>query len=145
MTDAPEFTLFFDSACPLCRREVAWLQRRNRAGRLCTVDIADPGFDALSHGLDPDRVHAELHGRLADGTHTVGMESMRRAWTAVGLGYLLAPTRWPVLRGLADLAYRLFARYRVPLGRLLGRRCDPEGSCSVRGTPSQRGPRGDAE
>jgi len=42
----------------------------------------------------------------------------RRAYAAVGFGWLVAPTRWPLVRPLADAAYRWFARNRL---RLTGR------------------------
>ncbi|MBK8977838.1 MAG: DUF393 domain-containing protein [Planctomycetes bacterium] len=139
MSSQPEFTLLYDSECPMCRREVEWLLRRDRHGRLAAVDIMAPGFDASRYGLAADDVHRELCGVLPDGTITRGMESMRRAWRAAGLGALLAPTAWPGLRQLADLGYRVFARYRVPLGRLLGRRCD-NGACAVTAGRPRRDP-----
>jgi predicted DCC family thiol-disulfide oxidoreductase YuxK len=54
-----------------------------------------------------------------------GVEVFRRAYAAVGLGWLLAPTRWPGLRRASDAAYRWFARNRL---RLTGRPapCDAE-------------------
>jgi len=61
---------------------------------------------------------ARIHGVLPDGTRIVGVEVFRRAYAAVGLGWLVAPTRWPLLRPLADAAYRWFARNRL---RLTGR------------------------
>ncbi len=130
MSDEPTFTLLYDSACPFCRREVEWLKRRDRDARLAVVDIAADGFDPGRFGLTPADVVAELHGVLPDGRVTRGMESMRRAWSAVGIGWAMAPTGWPVLRVFFDLGYRVFARYRVPLGRLFGRNCDSQ-SCSV--------------
>jgi predicted DCC family thiol-disulfide oxidoreductase YuxK len=60
-----------------------------------------------------------------------GMPAIRAAWRAAGLGWVMAPTGWPVLRWLCDLGYLVFARYRVPLGRLFGRKC-AGGSCAVR-------------
>lgn len=123
MVESPDFTLLYDSECPFCRREVEWLKRRDRRDRLAVVDIAAPEFDPARFGLTPAQVVAELHGVLPDGTVTRGMESMRRAWAAVGLGALMAPTGWPVLRVFCDLGYRVFARYRVPMGRLFGRSC----------------------
>ena len=56
---------------------------------------------------------ARIHALLPDGRVVEGMEVLRRVYAAVGLGWLLAPTRWPILRGLADAAYRLFARNRL--------------------------------
>lgn len=129
---APEpFTLLFDGECPFCRAEVRWLQRRDRRGLLRAEDIADPGFDPGRYGLTKDRVHARLHGVLADGTVVEGMPAIRAAWRAAGLGWVMAPTGWPVLRWICDLGYVVFARYRVPLGRWFGRRCAGD-SCSTR-------------
>jgi predicted DCC family thiol-disulfide oxidoreductase YuxK len=130
MAAAP-FTLLFDSACPFCKLEVDWLRRRDRHGRLGAIDIAAPDFDPSRYGLTKARVHARLHGITADGTVIEGMAAIRAAWRAAGVGWVMAPTGWPVLRWFADLGYLLFARYRVPLGRLFGRRCDG-GSCSLR-------------
>lgn len=128
-TMAGTFTLLYDSLCPICRREVDWLKRRDRNGRLATIDIAAPGFDPAPLGLSAERVVARLHGIDADGRVVEGMAAMRGAWRAVGLGWLIAPTGWPLLRWLFDGMYRVFARYRVPLGRLFGRRavsCDAD-------------------
>lgn len=123
---APSFTLLFDSECPFCKREVDWLKRRDRRQQLATVDIAAPGFDPARYGLTAERVHARLHGVAADGTVVEGMAAVRASWSAVGLGWVMAPTGWPILRFAFDLGYRVFARYRVPLGRWFGRRCDAD-------------------
>ena len=127
---SPEFTLLYDSECPFCKLEVDWLRRRDRHGRLGAVDIAAEGFDAGQFGLSTEDVHARLHGVRADGTVVEGMGAIREAWRAAGLGWVMAPTGWPVLRWFAGLGYVVFAKYRVPLGRLFGRRCD-DGKCAV--------------
>jgi predicted DCC family thiol-disulfide oxidoreductase YuxK len=128
---AQPFTLLFDSECPFCKLEVEWLQRRDRRGLLRAIDIAAPDFDAAHFGLTKERVHARLHGIAADGTVVEGMPAIRAAWRAAGLGWVMAPTGWPVLRWICDLGYVVFARYRVTLGRLFGRKC-ASGSCTVR-------------
>jgi predicted DCC family thiol-disulfide oxidoreductase YuxK len=56
----------------------------------------------------------------------------REAYAAVGLGWLVAPTGWPILRPLFDVGYRWFARNRVRLGRIFGRRCE-DGRCAIPG------------
>jgi predicted DCC family thiol-disulfide oxidoreductase YuxK len=87
-------------------------------GRLDLEDIAAPGFDAARYGRSWDELMARIHGVLPDGTVVEGVEVFRRAYAAVGFGWLVAPTRWPLLRPLADAAYRWFARNRL---RLTGR------------------------
>jgi predicted DCC family thiol-disulfide oxidoreductase YuxK len=132
MAATPQFTLLYDSLCPFCRLEVDWLRRRDRHGRLGAEDIAAPGFDPSRYGLTLDAVHRRLHGVTADGRVVEGMAAIRAAWSAAGLGWAMAPTGWPVLRWVCDLGYLVFARYRVPLGRLFGRRACTTDRCSVR-------------
>ena len=43
---APDLTLLFDGGCPLCVREVRFLQRRDRQGRLAFVDIDASDYEA---------------------------------------------------------------------------------------------------
>ena len=124
-----EVRILYDGECPLCAREVAMLRRLDRGrGRVGFEDIAAPDFDFARH----DRTHAELmariHGVLPDGAVIEGVEVFRRAYAAVGLGWLVAPTRWPILRPLADAAYRWFARNRL---RLTGRDACASERCAV--------------
>lgn len=128
---AEPFTLLYDRECPFCRLEVEWLMSRDKKGLLSAIDIAAPDFDATRHGLTKERVHARLHGLDANGKVVEGMAAIRAAWRAAGVGWGMAWTGWPLVRHVCDLGYLVFARYRVPLGRLFGRRCDA-GSCSVR-------------
>lgn len=111
---SPDVTLLFDGDCPLCRREVAWLLTRdNGRGRLAAVDIAAPGFDPGLYGCSQETLMARIHAVGPDGRIVEGVEVFRRAWGAVGLGWLMAWTAWPVLRALADAGYRVFARNRL--------------------------------
>ena len=126
----PEITVLFDGDCPLCVREIDFLRRLDRGrGRLGLTDIAAPEFDASRYGVDFATLMARIHGVLPDGTLIEGVEVFRRAYAAVGLGWLVAPTRWPLIRPLADRLYRVFARNRLRLtGRIHaceGDRCTP--------------------
>jgi predicted DCC family thiol-disulfide oxidoreductase YuxK len=106
--------VLYDGDCPLCSREVQFLERRDRGrGRIQFEDIADPSFDPAVWGLDDQKVMARIHGVLPNGAVIEGVEVFRQAYAAVGLGWLMAPTRWPGLRHLADLAYRIFAQNRL--------------------------------
>jgi predicted DCC family thiol-disulfide oxidoreductase YuxK len=71
-----------------------------------------------------------MHGVFPDGRIVRKVEAFRQAYRAVGLGWLLAPTGWPLLRQVFDGLYELFARYRVSFGRLFGRSCNT-GACGV--------------
>jgi predicted DCC family thiol-disulfide oxidoreductase YuxK len=119
MAETWEFRVLYDGECPLCAREISMLRRLDAGrGRLDLEDIAAPAFDPARYGTTLHALMARIHGVLPDGTLIEGVEVFRRAYAAVGLGWLVAPTRWPLLRPLTDAAYRWFARNRL---RLTGR------------------------
>jgi predicted DCC family thiol-disulfide oxidoreductase YuxK len=120
--------MFFDGECPLCLREVNWLRRLDKHGRIRFVDITATDFDAASLGLTQDELMAKMHGRLADGTIVTGVEVFRYLYTAVGYGWLVAPTRLPIVKQGLDVAYKVFARNRL---RFTGR-CDAKSGCKVK-------------
>ena len=114
MNGSSQITVLYDGDCPLCSREIRFLEKRDRGrGRIQFEDIVEPSFDPSAYGLDARALMARIHGVLPDGTVIEGVEVFRLAYAAVGLGWLMAPTRWPGLRRLADLAYRIFARNRL--------------------------------
>jgi len=121
--------LLFDGQCPLCRREVEWLRRRDRNRRLAFEDISSPGFDAARYGLTQTQVLGVMHGIFPDGRIVRKVAAFREAYRLVGLGWLLAPTGWPVLRWFADRFYEWFARNRIAIGRRLGRPACENDSC----------------
>ena len=126
-----QFKLLYDGQCPLCRREVQWLQRHNPHGSLAFEDITAPGFDPSRYGVTHEEVIGVMHGVFPDGRLVRKVEAFRQAYRAVGLGWLLAPTGWPGLNLLSDWGYRLFARHRISIGRFLGRDSCKTGVCAV--------------
>lgn len=122
-----EVEVFFDGACPLCRREIAWLRRWDRDARIRFTDIAHNDFDAATAGVSHDQLMAEIHARLPDGQWIRGVEVFRRLYAAVGWRRLVAMTRCPGVSHVLDVAYRVFARNRLRwTGRCIG-------NCEVRG------------
>ena len=118
--DTYPLTLLFDSACPMCRTEMASLRTRDVSGRLRFADIHATGF-APPAGTTRTALLEAIHGVTADGRVVVGVEALRLAYAVVGLGWLAAPTAWPLLRGPADRAYRWVARHRLAMPAWLGR------------------------
>lgn len=120
-----EFILIYDGHCPICRKEVAWLRWKNKQGRLGLQDINDAGFDPAVYGTTHDALMAEIHGVYQDGRLIKGVDVFCAAYQAVGLGWLIEPMRWPLLKPLFNGFYGAFARHRLKLGRWLSKRfCD---------------------
>jgi predicted DCC family thiol-disulfide oxidoreductase YuxK len=115
-----DIEVFFDGGCPLCRREIRFLQRRDRHRRIRFTDLDAPDFRPADVGMTRDALMAQMHGRLSDGTWLTGVEVFRRMYTAIGLGPLVWLSRWPLISHLLDIGYSVFARNRL---RLTGRCC----------------------
>ncbi|MFY8148890.1 MAG: thiol-disulfide oxidoreductase DCC family protein [Prochlorococcaceae cyanobacterium] len=116
-SDTADLTILYDGACPLCLREVRLLQRRDGGrGRLAFVDIDAPNYDPARHGgIGYREAMGRIHAFSTGGEVVRDVEVFRRAYALVGLGWLYAPTRWPLLRALTDRAYRLWAGFRLQL------------------------------
>jgi predicted DCC family thiol-disulfide oxidoreductase YuxK len=125
--DARRVQVFFDGACPLCSREMAVLQRRDRRGQIEFIDIAASDFDARAWGREPAELMAAMHARLPDGSWAIGVEAFRQIYGRLGFGWLVALSRLPGVRRLLDAGYRVFARHRT---RLPGR-CAPGEACAT--------------
>lgn len=94
------------------------LRRLDRRDAIRFTDIAAPGFDAASVGIDHASLMARIHGRRANGELIEGVEVFRELYSAVGFRRLVSLTRLPGIAQLLDLAYHLFAKNRL---RLTGR------------------------
>ena len=121
--------LFYDGACVFCKRETAMIQRLDRHGAHEYIDISELGFDASDFGLDPLRVQRYFTGVSRDGVVTEGPETVYFALKEVGFGFLVFPLRFVWIRRLLNPVYRLYARWRSPVSKMLGRGCD--GGCDI--------------
>jgi len=108
-------TLFYDAACPVCSLEMDHLRERDAAKRLLFIDIGAPGFDAAAYGVTLQAMNAEIHAKRPDGSMLKGVEVLRLAYEAVGLGWVLRASAWPLLRPAFDVAYSSFARHRIAI------------------------------
>jgi predicted DCC family thiol-disulfide oxidoreductase YuxK len=138
-----QLEVFYDGLCGLCRREMEWLKRKNREGKVRFTDIAAPGFDAAAYGKTWDEFMAQMYGRLPDGTWLVGLDTFDALYRVLHLGWMVRWTRWSWFRPGTDLMYRWFAKYRTkltgrPMSRVetretANRPAATHGSCRVHG------------
>lgn len=110
-------TLLYDAGCPVCALEMEHLRSRNVAGRLVFIDIGAPDFDPTPYGATGVELNAEIHALRADGQVMRGVQVLRLAYEAVGLGWVMWPVRQRPLRGVSEFAYRAFARHRHAISR----------------------------
>lgn len=133
--------LLYDGDCPLCLREVNFLRKRDAGrGLVALVDIADDNYNPDENGgVDFETAMGRIHALLPDGTVIRDVEVFRQVYEALGMGWIYAVTKLPLVGALADWLYGLWAGWRL---RLTGRpdlativaernqrRCQSEGRC----------------
>ena len=99
--------LYYDGACPLCRTEIAQLEK------MVDNDIV---FQDV-HSMDMDPVEAEsrlriLHLKTTEGHFLKGLDANVAAWQHTRLGFLFRILRWPLVRQFADAVYNYWAHRR---------------------------------
>lgn len=108
-------TVWFDSNCPLCRREIAMMRRLDKRGAILFVDACDPSMDCP---IDRAEILARFHAR-EDGVLFSGAAAFAATWRAIPmLRPLGVIAGWAPLTPLFELAYRGFLRVRPRLQRL---------------------------
>ena len=113
-----DLTVWYDGACPLCRREIAVMRRLDRHGRIDFVDV--------SHGVEAGcpidradllaRFHASESGRIISGAAAFAA-MWRRIPLLRPLGLI---AQWQPALALLEHVYRMFLRHRPRLVRLVG-------------------------
>lgn len=127
----PALTVYFDGACPVCSREIAYYRRQPGADACAWVDAAACTEPALGPGLTRSAALGRFHVRRADGKLVDGMRGFAALWQ------VLPRTAWlgrlasfgPVPR-LLDAAYRAFLALR-PLWRSAGPRAAPTSASGI--------------
>lgn len=122
--------VFYDGACPLCRREMGHYQVKDRRHNIDWVNIAGADFHADAYGLDPARVQQVMHARTPEGKVVTEVAAFLAIWKALPNGWIVTPLKWffsiPGMVWVGGFFYRAFARNRY---RLTGR-CTAE-SCAL--------------
>ena len=139
-----EIKLLYDGECPLCLREVNFLQKKDAGrGKVSFVDIASDDYNPEENaGIDFETAMGRIHGILADGTVIKNVEVFRRVYETLGMGWVYAITKLPILGALANFVYGIWADLRLKLtGRpdlqtVIKQRqerldCDDESRCRV--------------
>jgi len=114
-TNGIQIEVFFDQDCPLCRREIDFIRKRDKHQRIQFTNIHDLDHADPSIQKTYSELMAEIHGRLPDGTWIIGVEVFRRLYGAIGWTTIVAITRWPLVREILDWMYRIFAKRRLVL------------------------------
>lgn len=112
-----EVVVWYDGACPLCRREIALMRRLDRRRALTFIDVAEPGA-AEACPLDPAELLSRFHVR-ENGQILSGAAAFAAMWRAIPLlrSFGLMARNRHVL-ALLEALYVRFLKVRPRLQRL---------------------------
>ena len=111
-----KLTIFFDGGCPLCKREVEFLQSRNQRGYLSFIDINTSDFYLdFKYGITYKQAMERIHALKSDGSIIKDIKVFQEAYTLIGLGWIYAPTKIPIFSKFIDFIYGIWAKYRLRL------------------------------
>jgi predicted DCC family thiol-disulfide oxidoreductase YuxK len=129
-----KFEVFYDGDCPLCRREIQMIRRKDTQQSLVLTDISSSTFESKDRSLN--ELMREIHGRYGDGRYVTGVEVFREIYSRIGFARLVKPSRWPVIRTILNGSYSLFAkiRYHFAMRRMKKQDCE---ACSPLGSDVQ--------
>lgn len=109
--------LLYDGECPLCVREVNFLTKRDAGrGLVSFVDIAADDYNPEANGgVDYETAMGRIHAVLPDGTLVKNVEVFRRVYEVLGMGWVYAATKLPIIGAIANFLYRIWADLRLSL------------------------------
>ncbi|MBF2025936.1 MAG: DUF393 domain-containing protein [Oscillatoriales cyanobacterium C42_A2020_001] len=112
-----QIKLLYDGECPLCVREVNFLQKKDAGrGRVAFVDIASNDYSPEANGgVDFETAMGRIHAVLPDGTVLKNVEVFRRVYEILGMGWVYAVTKLPGVGAIADALYGIWADKRLAL------------------------------
>jgi predicted DCC family thiol-disulfide oxidoreductase YuxK len=112
-----ELIVWYDGACPLCQREIAWMRRLDRRGSIKFVDAAKA--EAMQCPVDRGALLARFHAQ-EDGRLLSGAAAFAAMWRAIPLLRPLGhAARVPFVLKLLEWGYGRFLVVRPKIQRLI--------------------------
>lgn len=88
--------VFYDSACPLCRREINWYRSKLDASKVEWIDIHQQAAEVQACGLSCKQALRRIYVQLPGGQQDAGIAAFSHIWA-------LLPAPFPVLAKVVRL------------------------------------------
>ena len=122
MSQAAKTTVYFNSACPVCRSGIAWQQGQASSCEIEWIDVHNTPEAVAELGADLESVRERLHVRDADGRVRVGADAIAVLFgQTTGQGWLGRLMAVPLIRPAMRWAYDAFAAVLYRWNRSKGR------------------------
>jgi predicted DCC family thiol-disulfide oxidoreductase YuxK len=128
----------------MCARSKFLRKRDAGRGLVAFVDIADDHYIPEAHGgIDFETAMGRIHALLPDGTIIKNVEVFRSVYETLGMGWIYAVTKLPIIGAIVDTLYGIWADLRLTLtGRpnlatIVSDRqkrieCETQGRCQIK-------------
>ncbi len=114
-------TVYFDGSCPLCRMEIGYYRRKDRAAALDFVDVSETGA-VIPEEMSRQRAMQRFHVRSRDGRVISGAAAFIELWTCLpGWRWAARAASLPGALAVLEFGYRMFLPVRPFVSRLFGR------------------------
>lgn len=125
-----QIKVYYDGLCVVCAGEINHYKKMNGSENIYFIDIMGAGFDPLIEGLDPQKVHEELHAKDAQGNLHIGVDAFILIWSAIDkLKWLSKAAQKKFFNKILQANYSLFVKIRPYLPR---RSCETSPYCATK-------------
>jgi predicted DCC family thiol-disulfide oxidoreductase YuxK len=105
------FEVFYDGGCPICKREIEMIRRKDKQQKLKLTDISGTSFRVPSE-LSFDQLMRSIHGKMPTGEYVVGVEVFRQIYRRLGFQRTVSLTQVSAIGFLLNAGYSVFAKLR---------------------------------
>ena len=113
-------TVFYDGACPLCRREIGVYKRLKGADDIVWQDLSSMDAQQLPSGLSLSTALKRFHVQTSDGWLLSGGMAFVHLWSKLPrLAFLGTVGSLPVISDLIELFYRISLHCRPAISTLI--------------------------
>ena len=107
--------MLYDGDCMLCMREVNMLKNRD-SGNICFVDIASTDYEPAENlDISFEQAMERIHVIYPDGKIVTDIQAFKALYEQVGLGWVYAVTKFPIIENALNKVYSVWAKYRLPI------------------------------
>lgn len=111
--------LLYDGECPICKREICILQKKDSQTKINFVDISSKEFLPLKHNnIDYNTAMSQIHAFDGKGNLLVGIPAFATVYARCQLLITSTLLRLPFIKNVLKPFYTLFAKNRL---RITGR------------------------
>ena len=109
-----KLTFLYDGACPLCKREVNFLRKRDKLSKIRFIDINSEQYNSKNFAnISYPTAMANLHGILTNGKVITGIDVLVYSYELVGLGWIYLPVKVPIVYKIMTIFYKFWAKHRL--------------------------------